>query len=146
MSKKEIKPGSPEGVGIAWVDIEIKPTKPKAAKKKPDGVPKYLGEDGAEVFLKWKSILQESGNWKDEHIEIVGLTAKQYELYILASGKIDIESAVIEHKNGTTGQNPWVNVQQAAFKNVLTFSNRFGLNPLFQNKVPVNKQDDDSEI
>ena len=108
--------------------------------------PSFLGKIGKSIFTKWQQIITERSGWRDEFIEIVGLAAGQYELYVEATEKIKKEGGTVTHRNGAIGQNPWVNIQQSAFKNVLTFSNRFGLNPQYSNKVDMSGAIDDSEI
>ena len=141
MAKKKIEPGTPEGVGIAWVDDTTKtvwsfPEHP---------IHPYLGETGLETYGKWKDIITKRSGWKDEFEEVVALAASQYEIYIDQTQKLQIEGMTVEHRNGAIGQNPRVSIQQSAWKNVFTFSNRFGFNPLFEGKVSKH-EDDDSEI
>ena len=77
--------------------------------------------------------------WKPEFEEVVTLAASQYEIYINQTKMLHVEGMAVRHHNGTIGQNPRVAIQQAAWKNVFTFSNRFGFNPLFENKVSKNR-------
>lgn len=105
----------------------------------------YLGKVGLEVYEKWKAIITKRSGWKDEFEEVVSLAASQYEIYIDQTQRLQIEGMTVEHRNGAIGQNPRVNIQQSAWKNVFTFSNRFGFNPLFEGKVSKH-EDDDSEI
>lgn len=114
------------------------------ATKKPLTHP-YLGKVGLEVYEKWKAIITKRSGWKDEFEEVVSLAASQYEIYIDQTQRLKVEGMTVEHRNGAIGQNPRVNIQQSAWKNVFTFSNRFGFNPLFEGKVPKNEPDD-SEI
>ena len=108
-------------------------------------IPKYLGKTGKAVYTKWKDIITARTGWKDEFVEQVALAAAQYELYAQACEKIAIEGGTVTHRNGAIGQNPWVSIQAIAFKNVGTFSNRFGLNPAYSAKVDCFIEDD-SEI
>lgn len=105
----------------------------------------YLGKTGLETYGKWKDIITKRSGWKDEFEEVVSLAASQYEIYIDQTQKLQIEGMTVEHRNGAIGQNPRVSIQQSAWKNVFTFSNRFGFNPLFEGKVSKHEEDD-SEI
>lgn len=109
-------------------------------------IPDYLGKTGKAVFKKWREIITERTGWRDEYFEVVAVAAAQYELYEKATEGIQREGATIVHNNGARGQNPWVVIQQSAFKNVLLFSNRFGLNPQYSAKVDLSGAYDDSEI
>mgnify|MGYP000951991789 CR=1 FL=1 len=106
----------------------------------------YLGKTGFEVYEKWKGIITDRSGWKPEFEEVVTLAASQYEIYINQTKMLHVEGMAVRHRNGTIGQNPRVAIQQAAWKNVFTFSNRFGFNPLFENKVSKKTEDEDSEI
>lgn len=108
-------------------------------------IPTFLGKTGKVVFAKWRDIIEARTGWKPEFLEQVALAAGQYELYVTACEKIAIEGGTVTHRNGAIGQNPWINIQAIAFKNVMTFSNRFGLNPAYSAKVDCFIEDD-SEI
>ena len=113
--------------------------------KKSSPLHPYLGKTGLETYGKWKDIITKRSGWKDEFEEVVALAASQYEIYIDQTQKLQIEGMTVEHRNGAIGQNPRVSIQQSAWKNVFTFSNRFGFNPLFEGKVSKHEEDD-SEI
>jgi P27 family predicted phage terminase small subunit len=151
MAKKKIEPGTPSGGGIAWVDLDpsdpavVAPLSKLEQYIEDQALHPYLGKVGLEVYEKWKAIIAKRSGWKDEFEEVVSLAASQYEIYIDQTQLLQIEGMTVEHRNGAIGQNPRVNIQQSAWKNVFTFSNRFGFNPLFEGKVSKH-EDDDSEI
>lgn len=154
MAKKKIEPGTPEGAGIAWVDDEmLDPSDPATVAPlsmleqyiEQQALHPYLGKTGLETYGKWKDIITKRSGWKDEFEEVVALAASQYEIYIEQTQLLKLEGMTIVHSNKATGQNPRVSIQQSAWKNVFTFSNRFGFNPLFEGKVSKHEEDD-SEI
>jgi len=157
MAKKKIEPGTPESVGIAWVHdpskfhpIENAVITIEEEKRPPyphSGVahPLFLTVEGQTVFHKIILFLKKNGNWDDTYLEMIAAAAATYQNYCIAQKQVNEYGPTTETGAGGLKKNPAIDIASASFRDFMTFSNKFGLNPLFEGKVKKN-EDDDSEI
>lgn len=165
--KKTIEPGTPEGVGIAWVH-PLEKLKQDIAEAQSDGGkiyftsprdepaypyphsgidhPLFLTIDGQTVFHKIVLFLKKNGNWDDTYLEMIAAASATYQNYCLAQKQVNEFGTTTETGAGGLKKNPAVDIASASFRDFMTFSNKFGLNPLFENKVSNKNADDESEI
>lgn len=107
--------------------------------------PLFLTVDGQTVFHKIILFLKKNGNWDDTYLEMIAAAAATYQNYCIAQKQVNEYGPTTETGAGGLKKNPAIDIASASFRDFMTFSNKFGLNPLFEGKVKKN-EDDDSEI
>ena len=107
--------------------------------------PQFLGIAGQQVFHKIVNYLLERKTWDTCYVELVAAASACYETYIQAAQEVRVHGATVSTQGGALKKNPAVDVAGSAFRDFLSFSSKFGLNPLFAHKVNA-EIDDDSEI
>ena len=107
--------------------------------------PPYLGTDGQKVFHKIVTYLTERNTWDDAYLELVAAASNHYEIYVRAAMEVRENGATVLTQGGSPKKNPAFDIAGSAFRDFLSFSNKFGLNPLFSHRVNAEILDD-SEI
>ena len=108
--------------------------------------PLFLTVEGQTVFHKIILFLKKNGNWDDTYLEMIAAASATYQNYCIAQRQVNEHGPTTETGAGGLKKNPAVDIASASFRDFMTFSNKFGLNPLFENKVSNKGADDDSEI
>jgi P27 family predicted phage terminase small subunit len=108
--------------------------------------PPFLTIDGQTVFHKIVLFLKKNGNWDDAYLEMIAAASATYQNYCLAQKQVNEFGTTTETGAGGLKKNPAVDIASASFRDFMMFSNKFGLNPLFENKVSNKNADDESEI
>jgi P27 family predicted phage terminase small subunit len=108
--------------------------------------PLFLTIEGQTVFHKIVLFLKKNGNWDDTYLEMIAAASATYQNYCLAQKQVNEFGTTTETGAGGLKKNPAVDIASASFRDFMTFSNKFGLNPLFENKVSSKNADDESEI
>lgn len=107
--------------------------------------PLYLGIDGQRVFHKVVLHLKERCLWNDAYLESVAAAAGSYEIYTTAKKETLEHGVLTTTQGGALKKNPAVDIAGSAFRDFVSFTSKFGLNPLFAGKV-AEGIDPDSEI
>lgn len=108
--------------------------------------PLWLQVDGQIVFHKIVLFLKDRGSWNDAYYELVSSAAGSYQNYVSAQKQINELGVIVPTASGDgIRQNPAIPIASSNFRDFMTFSNKFGLNPLFDNKVKTG-DNEDSEI
>lgn len=106
--------------------------------------PLYLTIDGQIVFHKIVTHLLSVGTWSESYLELVASASATYQNYVRAQKEVNENGVTCTTVGGALKKNPAVDVAASAFRDFMAFTNKFGLNPLFSEKVP--QIEEESEI
>ena len=106
--------------------------------------PLYLTIDGQIVFHKIVTHLLSVGTWSESYLELVASASATYQNYVRAQKEVNENGVTTTTVGGALKKNPAVDVSASCFRDFMAFTNKFGLNPLFSEKVP--QIEEESEI
>jgi P27 family predicted phage terminase small subunit len=100
--------------------------------------------DGQIVFHKIVAHLQSVGTWSESYLELVASASATYQNYTRAQQEVNETGVTTLTQGGAIKKNPECDIAASCFRDFMAFTNKFGLNPLFAEKVP--QIEEESEI